>query len=359
MASPTAQSPRIGGYQLEAFDFGSSPFSTRGSSNDACLVSADGHILYVDRFLLTYVSPVFKDMYELSTSSSNVDAEMPYEAKSVNLVEDAETLDALFRHADPKHTPPRLSIGQLFAVIQAAQKYQMDGSLSRLRSSLTAPCIIRSPSPSPTPISQLQAPRMSSRPINLIVSNPLPVAVLAHTFSFYEELRMAMRELARIHIDLIVRNEQECLLPAVIFQYILQLRRQRSIWFKAKARLINQYPISSPPSGPSTPTSSSFFGGGAGYATPRDCTQCMRYRANHIHDACVKVDDQPSWGTFKAEIQRTHNNTCSCGALNIPTNIAKFNVEFNKWEEEAKLMETELPEWPPSYMTMNYLQKSF
>jgi hypothetical protein len=354
MASLSEQSLRHNLYP-ESLDFESSPFSTRSSSNDASLVSADGHTLYVDRFLLTYVSPVFRDMYELSTSSSNGDMEMQEEARSVNLVEDAETLDALFRHADPKHTPPRLSIGQLFAVIRAAQKYQMDGPLSRLRSSLTAPCIIRSPSPSPSPIS---TPKMSSRPINLIVSNPLPVAVLAHTFSFYEELRMAMRELARIHLDLIVRNEQECVLPAVVFQYILQLRRQRSIWLKTKARLINQYPISSPQSASSASTSgslsSSIFGGGPGYAAPRECTQCMRYRANHIHDACVKVDDQPSWGIFKAEIQRTHNNKCSCGALTIPTNIEKFNVEFNKWEEEAKLMESELPEWPPSYMTMNY-----
>lgn len=256
---------------------------------------------YVPRYLLEYVSPVFKDMLELGPDGSGLSSD-----ETVKLTEDTETLEALFQHMDPNLAPPSMDIKRLWAVVTAAQKYHMDGTIQKLRSSIVRPTIIK-----------------DSRNINLVQSNPLPIVVLSNAFNFDEERRMALKELARCHIDFLLKNEQDCTLPSSIFQYVLQLRRARAQWLKAKARQLFLIKANK-----------------RNDKSNEDCPQCMRYRAYHVHEALLKIDDHPSWDVFYSEISKS--SKCSCGGPTIP-----LDEKIKTWEAEARELEAALPAWPP------------
>lgn len=299
-------------------------------SSDVRLIASDGVTIYTTRALLTMVSPVFRDMYGLSPytqpSSSGED-----DTTEISLAENGATLAAVFAYADPTTLdPPALSIAQLFDAMSAAQKYLMEGTLARLRSALNAPTVICSPATqSQTATRQALSPTLPQghqRVTTLLQSEPLPAAVLCHTFGFIPELRLALRELARVHIEMIICNNQDCTLPAILFQHILKQRRARASWFKIKAKLLFAF---------------------AATANNGGCMQCMRYSAYAVHDACAKMDEQPSWDAFRAELNKAAR--CSCGASAVPIGNERFQNDLAKWEAEAKIMEAELPVWPPSF----------
>lgn len=298
-------------------------------SSDVHLIASDGATIYTSRALLTMVSPIFKDMYGLSpfiqSSSSEEDT------TEISLAETGATLATVFAYADPTTPdPPALSIAQLFDAMSAAQKYLMEGTLARLRTALNAPTVICSPATqSQTATRQALSPALPQahqRVTTLLQSEPLPAAVLCHTFGFIPELRLALRELARVHIEMIICNNQDCTLPAILFQHILKQRRARAAWFKIKAKLLFAFAATTNNGG---------------------CTQCMRYSAYAVHDACAKMDEQPSWEAFRAELHKAAR--CSCGASAVPIGNERFQNDLAKWETEAKIMEGELPVWPPSF----------
>lgn len=284
-----------------------------GSSDDAIIESSEGVRFTVNRQLLCYASPVFKDMYEIAPSFSSV-------KQAVKLSESAAVLRMLLAYLDPKmSSPPTLPIGTLWECIEASKKYHITALISRFRAILTSPTILH-----------------GDRPINLIILNPLPVAVLAHAFEFTEELRMTLRELARCHINVLMRNKQGCTLPSVLFQYILQLRRSRAIWLKAKAKSLLYLPAATPPQGKLLALRSG-----------SNCPYCIRFRAEHLHEACIKIDDQPSWDTFRAEmIQRIVKCTCDAPTIPWEGTSETFNREWHKWENDTRALEVALPDWP-------------
>jgi hypothetical protein len=301
---------------------------TRRESSDVRIISSDGVTLHTSRALLVMISPVFRDMYDLgpdeqSFTSTGDDARDP----EITLAEDSGTLSTLFAYADPTTSShPTLNISQLFDAMTAAQKYLMEGTLAKLRAALNAPTVISSSSlmeSKEQPLSP-DSPRAQHRVTTLVQSAPLPVAVLCITFNFTEELRLALRELSRAHIDMIIRNNQDCMLPAKLFQYILKQRRARAQWFKLKAKLLFTFAAS---------------------VTTKGCTQCMRYCGYAIHEACARVDDHPSWDAFRGELLNAAR--CSCGASAMPVGHERFQKDMAEWEVHARVMEAELPDWPP------------
>ncbi|KAG8810646.1 hypothetical protein FRC17_002846 [Serendipita sp. 399] len=286
----------------------------------------------------------------------------------------------------------------------------------------------------------------------LVVHNPLPASVLAYQFGFLPELRLALRELAKCHIRHLMLSSSAAAphtdtpggstggggttmiwqagVPLILLRYILQLRRARARWFISKARLLYQLPTMDdyPPSThPSTsasgdtrftsPSSSWWFWGstntendaGVGYhrskggneQTNRDrkqggkgggrgsgCTQCMRYRALHLHEVCNVLVDHPSWDVFRHQLfhsgsysphhQRRNEDEdddgggggggysensseghgragvrttmvhCVCGSPTIPLDAhPRLVLDWTQWERDAKRLEQELPVWPP------------
>lgn len=261
---------------------------------DLHIQSADDVSLYIPRYLIGHVSPVFKDMFDIGPAANGE------EEDTVRLVEDAQTLENLFRYVDPNVDKPTMEVNELWNVVAAARKYGMDGTVKRLRDALTAPMIVK-----------------ESLHSNLVMMHPLPVAVLAYTFDFHEETRLALREMTRMHIDALIKNQQKCVIPSNLFQHILSLRRGRVAWFKSKVKYIYMWTNAK-----------------------ADCPQCLRYRAYQVHDTMVKVDDHPVFEVFKTELFKP-DQKCSCGQPAVP-----YNAIMSKWESEAKNVEGMLPPLP-------------
>jgi hypothetical protein len=86
---------------------------------DFAFQSSDGVIFHFPKFLLSFVSPVFKDMYDMVDSTTN--------SEILKLTEDAETLDFLLRVIDPTKDSPSLIQEVVEKLLNAADKYQIDG----------------------------------------------------------------------------------------------------------------------------------------------------------------------------------------------------------------------------------------
>ncbi|KAG8810842.1 hypothetical protein FRC17_002738 [Serendipita sp. 399] len=289
----------------------------------------------------------------------------------------------------------------------------------------------------------------------LVVLDPLPASVLAYQFGFLPELRMALRELAKCHIRHLMLSSSAAAphtdtpggsaggggttmmwqvgVPLILLRYIPQLRRARARWFISKARLLyhlptmDDYPTSTHPSTSASdtrftsPSSSWWFWGskntenddGDGYHRSKggneqanrnrkqggkggrrgsECTQCMRYRALHLHEVCNVLVDHPSWDVFRHQLFHSgsyspFNTTyhqhqsededdtayenenwsesglgghggrvgagttmvhCVCGASTIPLDAhPRLVLDWTQWERDAKRLEQELPIWPP------------
>ncbi|PVF96029.1 hypothetical protein CPB86DRAFT_663839, partial [Serendipita vermifera] len=88
---------------------------------DFAFQSSDGVIFHFPQFLLSFVSPVFKDMFELGTTVTNEEI--------LTLSENAKTLDILLHLIDPTKEPPPLDWTCVEDVLNAGDKYQVSGVL--------------------------------------------------------------------------------------------------------------------------------------------------------------------------------------------------------------------------------------
>ncbi|PVG00438.1 hypothetical protein CPB86DRAFT_666711, partial [Serendipita vermifera] len=319
---------------------------------DVCLVSRDGVKFYINRAIITYTSDTFSEMFRIPFNGGYDNDSDEEPEIIIQLSEDADTINALFSCADPTMKQPNLSVSQLWHTLTAAQKYQMEKVIHHLRKTLTAPKILQTTLPpsssssslsssseptktfqsSSTPSSRRQSTGQSvSLPVNLIISNPLTVAILCHAFSFTDELRMALRELTRAHIRLLIKDGgddysssglgdgSDYSIPSTLFRYILSLRKLRAEWFRAKALLLLTYPPAA------LPTLSS-----------------PEKKGDDIFKA---VDDQPSWQVFKNEALNKEVK-CGCGRRTVPVAFEPFCNDWARWEEEARAFECALPDWP-------------
>jgi hypothetical protein len=83
---------------------------------DFVFKSMDGVIFHFPRFLLSHVSPVFKDMFQLGDGAPKQDM--------IVLTEDCATLEYFLRLIDPAKETPRLDWERVASALQAAEKYQ-------------------------------------------------------------------------------------------------------------------------------------------------------------------------------------------------------------------------------------------
>jgi hypothetical protein len=89
---------------------------------DFTFQSSDGVIFHFPQFLLSFASPVFKDMYDMGNNAES--------GEILKLTEDAATLDLLLQFIDPTKESPRLVWDTVEKFIDAADKYQVNTVLS-------------------------------------------------------------------------------------------------------------------------------------------------------------------------------------------------------------------------------------
>ncbi|KAG8807702.1 component of the polarisome [Serendipita sp. 399] len=91
-----------------------SPDFLPGEGRDVQLISSDGIIFHVHRFLLAHTSPVFRDMFAIGSGSPQI-----------TVSEDSKTLGLLLRFFDPTKEPPSLKVKHAIPLLGAAEKYQV------------------------------------------------------------------------------------------------------------------------------------------------------------------------------------------------------------------------------------------
>ncbi|KAG8791989.1 hypothetical protein FRC17_008665, partial [Serendipita sp. 399] len=157
-SSQSSQSSQVSLRYSEEFPQGNGDFS---------LISSDGVVFTISRFLLSHVSPVFEDMLDLGTASSSQAAEL-------QVTEDSETLDQLLRFFDPLKDPAPITLDTIEKFLEAARKYQVERVFKYWEEKM----IVRDES-------------------NQVVkiSAPLTCLALADYFGRREMLRLALREL--------------------------------------------------------------------------------------------------------------------------------------------------------------------
>ncbi len=102
----------------------SSPFDDLSSyAGDVRLRSSDNVDFYIHRLMLSFASPVFRDMFTLTQPPSITSTRLP---PVVDVSETVEVLDNLLRLCYPIPDPLLSSLGVIDGVIGAASKYDMD-----------------------------------------------------------------------------------------------------------------------------------------------------------------------------------------------------------------------------------------
>src|SRR5258706_10365453 len=124
--SPTGKGKGVA--PLSSFEI-SSLFATPSRPDDFNLRSSDGHDFYVPRSILSIASPSF----------TSTDPGTSADATIIALAEPACILDVLFTLIYPVEAPTWTSLDGFSAVLDAALKYDMRGTVETLRRSLVCP----------------------------------------------------------------------------------------------------------------------------------------------------------------------------------------------------------------------------
>jgi hypothetical protein len=96
-------------------------------TSDVTLRSSDGVDFHVFKFILSFVSPMFKDMFTLPQGSQS-------DIPSVSVIpveENSITLNSLLLLCYPASAPTFNSLEEGKAVLEAAKKYDMEGAIRR------------------------------------------------------------------------------------------------------------------------------------------------------------------------------------------------------------------------------------
>jgi hypothetical protein len=96
-------------------------------NGDVTLRSSDGIDFHVIKFILSFVSPVFKDMFTLPQGSQSDIPSVPV----IPVEENSMTLNSLLLLCYPSSTPTFNSFEEGKAVLEAAKKYDMEATLGR------------------------------------------------------------------------------------------------------------------------------------------------------------------------------------------------------------------------------------
>lgn len=100
------------------------------SDADVIIRSSDGVLFRMYRVILGKASPVFKDMFTLPQTPPIVDDRDPPDCIEgvplIDVSEDSRTLDFLFRFCYPCETPDLKGLDDVYHVLEAANKYDME-----------------------------------------------------------------------------------------------------------------------------------------------------------------------------------------------------------------------------------------
>ncbi|KAG8814193.1 hypothetical protein FRB91_011121 [Serendipita sp. 411] len=274
---------------------------------DFQLISSDGVVFSISRFLLSYVSPVFKDMLELGGEITSGVAE-------IQLTESSVTLDQLLRFFDPLKDPAPIDTKTMEPLLESARKYQIEGVFKYWEDQMVY--------------------RNKQKQITTVYS-PLACFALASRFGRHEMTRTALRELLRApskELQAPVSTTAE----SGVMQRLLQLRLARLQKMRDRIAQVQE--------------------------SIQSGTRCGNVHVDVVQSILkltLQLMDEPSWSTF----QRNTSAWGRCDAF-TPGRLIRHSEPgllgqgacilsptelFNIWKSEILAEELKLPELSSSF----------
>jgi hypothetical protein len=180
---------------------------------DFALQSNDNVVCYFPRYLLEYMSPVFKDMFSLPEPNTSHPMGKSPTPPPLKLTENSAVIEALLEHIDPKSKrglPIKPDV--ILELLEAAQKYQISTITKWFVGHVGLPQIDDS---SETPVF-LES---------FTVTHPQLTLTCALRFDFPSIGKTALRELAGCPASIIQLESED--LPSRVYKYQCQLREVR------------------------------------------------------------------------------------------------------------------------------------
>ncbi|PVG00433.1 hypothetical protein CPB86DRAFT_871952 [Serendipita vermifera] len=263
---------------------------------DFAIQSNDGIVCYFPRYLLAYMSPVFKDMMEIGLNNDVSDSEGPPPLK---VTEASTTLEEFLSHLDPKTVELSFNEDTVQDLLAAAHKYQVEAILDRFEKDMT-----RLQSKFPL---HMHTAREACRILTGCPSSLLEHDSINLSFKGY-------RHLIRLRKDRVK-----------IFQAYIERLTQH------KVQRVTQYDRNGRPTTYDLVTDSNI----------KTCILCSIEYASWIVSITEAINQSPCWDSFWSSYQRKYD----CGTCK--TSLAdRFDGEIEQWRTASLQKEEELPEWP-------------
>ncbi|PVG00429.1 hypothetical protein CPB86DRAFT_755104 [Serendipita vermifera] len=285
----------------------------------------DGVTCYFPKHLLTYMSPVFKDMIEISSPDAPSD---PNSDHSLRLTETSTVLEAFLEHLDPNTVTLTIDEQTIEGILEASRKYQVDKVMRWFEVEV---------------ISLRSAPPDPAAATSLLTTNPLLVLHLADVYGLTQTAKQACRFLAGCQGSLLKKGDIN--LRLVVYLHVRKLRETRVTRYEgyldqlAKRRRKyskERYRELRDENGPD-------FGRNVyedGVINP--CLGCIAERASWVLGIRKAIAKSPNWNTFQTAYQ-TRSAFC-------PTCKVSWSDYFGRyvedWEKDSGIKEKELPDWP-------------
>ncbi|PVF93743.1 hypothetical protein CPB86DRAFT_818538 [Serendipita vermifera] len=227
---------------------------------DFVFKSSDGVVFHFPRFLLSHVSPVFKDMYAVSDGAQA--------QEMMIFTEDYATLEYLLRHIDPAKGTPELDWNLLGGTLKAAFdtifKWFERGVL-----------IARSADYYPT------------------VPNPMLAYALSRRYGLRAAAGLALRQLLQFRVSEITGGQH---VDSSLMSLVIRWRGLRTQHMVSVINECPKYPY-------------------AGNGCNEHCKDNKRFRDWKIW-AIQAIIDEPSWSAILSSIERHYGKpSCECVIL--------------------------------------------
>ncbi|PVF93745.1 hypothetical protein CPB86DRAFT_741916 [Serendipita vermifera] len=249
---------------------------------DFVFKSMDGVVFHFPRFLLSHVSPVFKDMYAVGDGAQN--------QEMVTLTEDHATLEYFLRHIDPAKDTPHLDWNCLPGALKAAEKYQVQTIFTWFEREVTL---------------SLTATHYPTLP------NPMLYFAMARRYELRMTARLALRQLIKCSISEVMGNPN---VDSSLLKHVINLRVERTQKLIQVIHTCPDYPF-------------------------QVIGTCYSHRNTLIWkiSAMQAVVAEPSWSAIVSSVEKLYQKpSCACVTLGAAKD-AKEKVE--KMEDELPILD--------------------
>ncbi|PVG00432.1 hypothetical protein CPB86DRAFT_871951 [Serendipita vermifera] len=191
--------------------------------------SNDGVIFHFPHVLLAYMSPVFNDMFSLSSTRGQGNGTQ--DDSPLEISEDSAVLEQFLSHLDPKTAELTIDEATISRVLELARKYQVHSIMDWFEKEVIS----------------LRVPIFSSTSArSLLTTNPSLVLYLATTYDLPQTARIACKILAGCDSSLL--NFEGIGISLKVYLYVSKLRQTRIFRYKGYIKyLLERQKIESAP----------------------------------------------------------------------------------------------------------------